>query len=100
MQRIWITTFSRLNPRDWHSPSLLQRFQARSKNWAQSLQTMGTNLVRDITSPYADPRIKVKKGLNGQTMWQIWDPRRQETIYLSSEDQVRTWVEERYYDYR
>lgn len=56
--------------------------------------------MRDITAPHSDPRIKVKKGLNGQTFWQIWDPRRQETIYLSSEDQVRTWVEERYYDYR
>ncbi len=100
MQRIWITTFSRLNPRDWQSPSLLERFQTRSKIWAKSLQTMGIDLVRDITAPHSDPRIKVKKGLNGQTIWQVWDPRSQETIYLSSEDQVRTWVEERYYDYR
>jgi hypothetical protein len=97
MQRIWIASSQKLDPNEWHSPSLLQRIQRQAMLHLKSIVIASKKWFQDNTSPFGEPHIRVKIGRNNQSIWQVWDPHNQETLYLSSEDQVRTWLEARYY---
>ncbi len=98
MERIWITASQKLDPKEWHSPSLLQRIQRQSLLYIRSIIVVSKRWFQGSVSSLNEPCIRVKKGRDNQSIWQVWDPHRQETLYLSSEDQVRTWLETRYYD--
>lgn len=98
MERIWITSSQKLDPKEWHSLNLLQRIQRQSLFSIESIIVVSKRWIQGRISPLSEPYIRVKKGRDSQSIWQVWDPHRQETLYLSSEEQVRTWLETRYYD--
>lgn len=99
MQRIWITSSQKLDPKQWHSPTRLQRIQRQAMVYLKSIVVVSKQWFQNHSFPLDEPHIRVKIDQNNQSIWYIWDPHRQETIELSSEDQVRTWLEARYYDF-
>jgi hypothetical protein len=45
-----------------------------------------------------EPQIWQGKGDNGKLYWFVYDPRTQQTSNWESEDEVRVWLEERFYN--
>ncbi len=46
---------------------------------------------------YSEPKIWEKKDRYGNTYYRVYDPKRDRHLDLNSEDEVRWWLDQRYY---
>lgn len=53
-------------------------------------------LLQGLLIRSSEPRIRTYGHLHRQ-IWRVYDPISEKTLWLSSEDQVRQWLERRYY---
>ncbi|BAU15407.1 hypothetical protein LEP3755_59650 [Leptolyngbya sp. NIES-3755] len=54
-----------------------------------------------ISTPVSsEPRVWQRRDRSGQTYWQVYDPETNRSARLSSEQEVRQWLEQRYYQPR
>ncbi|MGF1459386.1 MAG: hypothetical protein ACFBSG_10205 [Leptolyngbyaceae cyanobacterium] len=60
------------------------------------LQRWGSALLRYFTGSQ-EPRISVQQDSEGQPVFEIYDPVDQSRHTLTSEQDVRVWLEKRYY---
>ena len=60
--------------------------------WKTLLDSWAANAL-NINS---EPRIREEKRA-GEMVWSVYDPTTQRSLYLSSETEVRCWLEKRYY---
>ena len=86
---------SQISPR-FSSASSTQssRRQLARSQWANRLKQWGILLLQKLTAP-ADVKIQ-KINRNGSTYWSVYDPTSGQSAYLSSEQEVRIWLEQRY----
>ncbi|HEY9625057.1 MAG TPA: hypothetical protein V6C78_32320 [Crinalium sp.] len=82
------------------SSSQLRSFKHDSiRKWAKivscTLEKIGQELFQYLAG---NPELRIHKTVNsqGMTYWRIYDPVTQRNITLSSEQEVRTWIENRY----
>lgn len=47
-----------------------------------------------------EPQIRQRRNRFGQTYWQVYDPATNHSTSLSSEQEVRQWLEQRFYQHR
>jgi hypothetical protein len=62
----------------------------------KALQRMGHTLVRFLTNGH-NPHIQ-QRWQNGCLFWWVYDPMTQQTQRFYSEDELRIWLEGRYYE--
>lgn len=86
---------SQISPRFSNATSTQssQRQLARSR-WSNRLKQWGISLLQKLSAP-SDIRIQ-KINRNGSTYWSLYDPTTGRSAYLSSEQEVRIWLEQRY----
>lgn len=54
-----------------------------------------------ISAPVSsEPQVWQQRDRSGQTYWQVYDPETSRSASLSSEQEVRQWLEQRYYPHR
>ncbi|HHP7243700.1 MAG TPA: hypothetical protein ACFE0H_03335 [Elainellaceae cyanobacterium] len=70
------------------SKSLLPRFN-------QLLRTLGRSTVRFLTQGH-EIRIWQTTSRNGTIRWHAYDPSTDQRVTLSSEAEIRSWLEQRY----
>lgn len=86
---------------DWQKDSENQQSSVRKtianlgKKIAKSLHNLGDRLLRFDTN--SEPKIWVRKHPSGNIYFRIYDPLRERNIYLNSEEEVRCWLDQRYY---
>lgn len=73
------------------SSSYTQQQPARSKQWQLILNRLISVLV-----PSTEPQI-TRVAQNGKLIWKVYDPQTQQRLILTSENEVRSWLESRYY---
>lgn len=64
-------------------------------NLAKSIDNWRKNLI-DFDPNY-EPKISERKDRYGNTYFRIYDPINDRFIYLNSEEEVRYWLDKRYY---
>lgn len=55
------------------------------------------NLLTKLLTPSNEPKIWLSKNCYGGIQWNAYDPITGRQASLMSEDEVRTWLEQRYY---
>ncbi|MBD0267597.1 MAG: hypothetical protein ICV77_04805 [Cyanobacteria bacterium Co-bin8] len=53
--------------------------------------------VLNTLSPHEQPRIRCYTTRQGQPAWSVYDPLNRTTHQFVSEEEVRIWLEQRYY---
>jgi len=74
----------------------LERLIRRPPTAGHPLQTWGQALVRFLTAPAA-PRIRQRQH-QGHTLWYVYDPHTQLHHRFDQANEVRQWLEARYYN--
>ncbi|MGF1589024.1 MAG: hypothetical protein ACFCU7_07240 [Pleurocapsa sp.] len=64
-----------------------------ANNILNTLKKIGRYLIVNRT----EPRVRQKGDRSGNSYWQIYDPVTGSNCSLSSEQEVRTWLDTRYY---
>lgn len=77
---------------------LQEKQQARLKetNILSRISKIGQQLFIALTKK-PEPKIWQKKDHSGNLYWRVYDPKTDRSAMLSSEAEVRSWLEERYY---
>ncbi|MGG6296045.1 hypothetical protein ACQ4M4_16780 [Leptolyngbya sp. AN02str] len=73
------------------TPTPSQAMSKASQWLSKFSQTMVTRLAGT-----QEPQISQKRDRNGGVSWVVYDPLTSETLYFSSEAEVRMWLEQRY----
>ncbi|WP_250126747.1 hypothetical protein [Chroococcidiopsis sp. CCMEE 29] len=56
---------------------------------------------KTISTPVSDePQVRQRCDRSGQIYWQVYDPATNRSARLSSEQEVRQWLEQRFYQHR
>lgn len=76
--------------------ALLQTQPQPSSPLINALQQVGHALVRFLTDGQS-PRIQARQE-GGQLVWRVYDPVSHQTKRFYSEDELRIWLEGRYYE--
>lgn len=77
-----------------HLEALIQAPQSTRYGLGKALTRMGQGMVHWLTSG-SQPRItKIQQG--GTEMWKVYDPIDGQVLHFDHEDQVRTWLDDRY----
>lgn len=75
-------------------------FSKKLANLSQALVTSfkdaGASLIHSMTRPN-EIRVWQVVDRHGEPMWKAYDPYNDTTSYLSSENDLRVWIEKRYY---
>ena len=75
-------------------------FPKQLANFSQALMSTfknaGASLVHYLTRPN-EIRVWQVSDRQGKTYWKAYDPYNNNTSYLSSEDDLRIWLEQRYH---
>ena len=66
------------------------------KQVTSALQTIWHHTM-DYFTRGDEPRIRMTSTQSGQKIWHLYDPVTQEKVTASSEEEVRFWLETRYY---
>jgi hypothetical protein len=67
-----------------------------SQALVSAFKDAGASLVHYLTRP-DEIRVWQVNDRHGEAFWKAYDPRSNTTSYLSSEDDLRVWLEQRYY---
>lgn len=70
--------------------------QKYTSKFLSSLQTIFQNLVTAIASKN-EVQVWQKSDRSGNTQWHAYDPTTGRSICVASEQEMRYWIEERYY---
>ncbi|NEO25809.1 MAG: hypothetical protein F6K03_02640 [Kamptonema sp. SIO4C4] len=68
----------------WHSPLV-----ATLQRWTQGLMS--------LLEGSDEPHITLCKSAKGETYWRVYDPKHRFTAMFATEQEVRVWLEQRYY---
>ena len=85
-----------LNRQRQHLETLVQQPSQGSSPLAQTLKQIGDRAMRFFTGQ-AEPRIW-QRTRQGQPIWFAHDPITNRTRQFASEQEVRLWLEKRYYE--
>ncbi len=94
--------WSKLNFKDFEEPKDFPK-QDSSRNTITKLRR---NIVKKLNelgdrwtrlSTYAEPKIWERKDRYGNIYYRIYDPKSDRYIYFNSEEEVRWWLDKRYY---
>lgn len=66
----------------------------RVKGW----QRLGALLLRLLAPSENQPRIRIRYALNGDRVFNVYDPVTQRHLPMTSEEELRLWLEQRYDD--
>lgn len=66
----------------------------KSRNRWQKLQ----DWLYDWFIATNEPKIKLQRSRTGLVYWSVYDPVSRDRVRFASEAEVRTWLEQRYYD--
>ncbi|MBE9043392.1 hypothetical protein IQ255_03035 [Pleurocapsales cyanobacterium LEGE 10410] len=97
------TKWSKLHSQDFDWQQDSQNNKNSFKNaWAKFEQKIAKKLANlgdrwTRFSTYSEPKIWERKDRDGNPYFRIFDPKSDRYIYLNSEDEVRWWLDERYY---
>jgi len=69
-----------------------QKQTARTPQWKNILSRLVQSLV-----PNDEPRIS-QVTRNGKLIWKVYNPQTQQRLSFTSEAEVRSWLETRYYE--
>jgi hypothetical protein len=87
---------SAFNVRSFQPKSLPVPFENRSAP-ASSLFQRFLDQLLNILSPYEQPRIRCYTTRMGEPAWTVYDPVDRSTHHFNAEEDVRIWLEQRYY---
>jgi hypothetical protein len=62
------------------------------------MRRLAAYLLRLFAPAENQPRINIRYSLNGEMLFDAYDPVTQQRLHHSSEDALRAWLEQRYYD--
>jgi hypothetical protein len=65
-------------------------------SWGKRMRQLGETILHWMTDS-SEPRIWVHRDRHGTELWEIYDPRSQRRAILLSEEDVREWLDNRYY---
>ncbi|MEB3355587.1 MAG: hypothetical protein VKK04_02485 [Synechococcales bacterium] len=71
---------------------LVRRVNSALRNGLRS----GWREFLNFLTPSPDPRISTFTNAHGETIWRVYDPVSQQAASLSSESELRVWLEQRY----
>lgn len=71
---------------------------SRSSRWLSSLKAIATSVVKTFTQDSNAPRIWFSVSESGQKIWHVYDPITNNHGLYETEQDVRVWLEHRYYD--
>lgn len=60
------------------------------------LNQIGEIIVKVLTTD-GQPKVYMKRNSLGEAYWQVYDPRTCHSVYLGSEQEVRIWLDKRFY---
>lgn len=76
---------------------LLQRNTvAKSTHRSNAFARILSQVLKKISS-FNEPKIYQERDRSGKIFWRVFDPIDGQSAYLSSEGEVRSWLEQRYY---
>lgn len=75
----------------------LVRFKP-TPTWQQRLSNVGNYLLNLFTGDSNGPIITENPNAKGAGRWSVYDPFSQTQHQFDSEEEVRIWLEQRYYD--
>jgi hypothetical protein len=64
----------------------------------QAFSTVATQVVNALTRDSNSPKIWYTAGDAGQMFWHVYDPRTQTRNVYRTEQEVREWLDRRYYE--
>jgi len=68
----------------------------RSLSIVENFKAIIEKLIRALTRGH-ELQVWCKKDRNGNVYWQAFDPKNRKSTCLSSEAEMRIWIEQRYY---
>ena len=93
--------WSKLNFKDFEEKHSSKQKSARNtssgfrKKLAQKLEDLDAYWLK--FNVYAEPKVSEKKDRYGNTYYRVYDPQRDRYLDFNSEDEVRWWLDKRYY---
>jgi hypothetical protein len=84
---------------DYFNSEFMPQFNSSNKKFTSFLQKLGQlweAMVENILRQ-DQPKIYVKQNQFGDTYWKIYDPFSQSSKYFKTEQDVRIWLEKRFY---
>lgn len=76
-------------------PSRVSRLE-KIKRLISSLKLNWLDRLARRIGAESEPQVWEKHDRHGHTFFKVYDPQSDRYLYLSSEDEVRVWLEERY----
>ena len=93
--------WSKLNFKDFEEKHSSRQKSARNtssgfrRKLAQKLEDLDDHWSK--LNVYAEPKVWEKKDRYGNTYYRVYDPQRDRYLEFNSEEEVRWWLDKRYY---
>jgi len=91
-------TYIRHNYRQQLEQSFQLDYSSRQSRIRQALSAIATKVVDFLTGDSNSPKIWCTAIDAGQILWNVYDPVTQTRKVYSTEQEVREWLDSRYYD--
>ena len=75
-----------------HSPAPSHK----PSHWLATIKTAMSQMLSRV-SEYPEPQVSLQRDRFGATIWRVFDPMTEQTVYFDSEEAVRVWLDRRYY---
>lgn len=77
-----------------HAPSLRQRTFSAVTRFVKSVSV---SVFEAITRDRSEPIIRCRRNYDGTPLWSVYDPVSRQTFTATSQNEIRAWLEQRYY---